>query len=89
MDEENISVEFRLKNIDETRNYLNWWVRGTKKFVQLWFTLNINLFEILQLLDVFPFLILLFLVGIHTGIMKSDLGLKFAQYLQELKHISQ
>ena len=40
--EEN-SQEFILKNIDETRHYsveeinrdMNWWVRSTKKFVQL------------------------------------------------------
>ena len=42
MAEENISQEFRLKNVDGTRNYLfeeinkmNWWVESTKRFVQL------------------------------------------------------
>ena len=37
---ENISQEFRWKNIDETRNCfpeeigtINWWVESTKKFV--------------------------------------------------------
>ena len=40
MAEENISQEFRLKNIDETRNYLikeimNCSVKSTKRFVQL------------------------------------------------------
>ena len=42
MAEENISQEFRLKNIDETRDYfieeikkMNWWSRRTKMFVRL------------------------------------------------------
>ena len=42
MVEENIEQEFRLKNIDETRNYfieeINqtiWWIERTKRFVQL------------------------------------------------------
>ena len=42
MVEENISQEFRLKNIKETRNYFveeisktNWWIKSTKRFVQL------------------------------------------------------
>ena len=45
--QENISQEIRLKNIDETRNYLieeinriNRLVKSTKKFVQLWITLK-------------------------------------------------
>ena len=39
MVEENINQEFRLKNIDQTRNHfieeitkMNWWVRSTKMF---------------------------------------------------------
>ena len=39
MVQENISQEFRLKNIGETRNYFleetNWWVISRKKFVHL------------------------------------------------------
>ena len=40
MAEENICQVFRLKNIDETKNYLreiemNWWVKSTKRFIQL------------------------------------------------------
>ena len=43
MAEENISLEFRSKNIDEIRYYLiekkkietNWWVKSTKRFSQL------------------------------------------------------
>ena len=40
MAEENLSKEFRLNNIDGTRNYLiekkkmSWWVESTKRFVQ-------------------------------------------------------
>ena len=40
MAEENISQEFKLKNIDETRNYfleqikkMNWWVESTKRSI--------------------------------------------------------
>ena len=35
MTEENITQKFRLKCIDETRNYFveEWWVGSTKKFV--------------------------------------------------------
>ena len=32
MAEENISHGFTLKNIDETRNKMNWWVESTKRF---------------------------------------------------------
>ena len=35
MAEENISHGFTLKNIDETRNKMNWWVESTKRFAQL------------------------------------------------------
>ena len=41
MTKENISQEFRLKKVDETRNYfaeeieqMSWWVISTKGFVQ-------------------------------------------------------
>ena len=47
MVEENISQEFRLKNIDETRNYFldrikqkNWWVQSTIRFLQIYIILS-------------------------------------------------
>ena len=66
MSEENISQEFRLKNIDETRNYLikeiNRKELMSKSHEKVCTTLNYIerfIFQILQLLDVFPFLLLL------------------------------
>ena len=41
MADKNLIQEFRLKNTDETRNYLieeikmNWWVKRLQRFVQL------------------------------------------------------
>ena len=56
MSEENISQEFRLKNIDEARNYVFEKVNQNKlisnKYKKLCRVLN----YILQLPDVFPFL---------------------------------
>ena len=66
MAEGNISQEFRLKNIDETRNYvieeINRNELMSKKLKKVCTTLNsIEYFLILglQLLDMFPFLLLL------------------------------
>ena len=64
MSEENISQERRLKNIDKTTNYLIKEVNQNeliskkhKKVYQI--ILNTFLFYLLELLDVFPFLLLL------------------------------
>ena len=64
--EENISQEFRLKNIDETRNYLIEEINRneliSKKHKKVCTNLKYIehfLISLLQLLDVFPFLLLL------------------------------
>ena len=51
-----MSQEYRLKNIDETRNYfpekiikINWWLKSTEKILQLQIILNTFLFYLLQL----------------------------------------
>ena len=51
MAEGNISPEFKLKDMDETRNYflkklikITWWVKTKKPFVQLLITLSTFLF---------------------------------------------
>ena len=66
MAEENISQEFGLKNIDGTRNYLIEEINRnelmSKKHKEVCTTLNyisIFSFYLLQLLDVFPCLLLL------------------------------
>ena len=62
MVEENISQEFRLENIDETRNYLIEGINRNElisKKHKLKIILNTFFFYLLQLLDVFSFLLLL------------------------------
>ena len=83
MAEGNISPEFKLKNIDETRNYflkklikITWRVKTKKTFVQLLIILSTFLFELLQLLDVFQFLLFFSLIVIPRGITRSAIGLK-------------
>ena len=51
MSEENKSQEFRLKNVDETRNYLieeinlnEWMSKKHKKFIEFWIMLSTYLF---------------------------------------------
>ena len=66
MAEENISQDFRLKNIDEIRNYFVEEIKQnelrSRKHKKVCTTLNILntfIFELLQLLDIFQFLLLL------------------------------
>ena len=63
MTEENISQEFRWKNIDETKNYsiekINQNELMSRKHKNVSEILNTFLFWFLQLLDVFPFRLLL------------------------------
>ena len=80
MSEENISQEFRLKNIDETRTYFikeinqnELMSKKHKKVCRLLIILNTYLFQFLQLLCAFPFLFLLFQIGITS----SAIGLRF------------
>ena len=84
MKEENISQEFRLKNTDETRNYFLEEIEQSelirKKHKKVGTTLKTFLFELLQLPDVFQFLL-----GIFIGITRSAIGLKVVQQLQQLK----
>ena len=80
MSEENISQGFRLKNIDETRNYLTEKInqkelisKKHKKFIEYWIILNyINFYSYWMRFH----LLFLFLVGIPIGIMSSAIGLK-------------
>ena len=65
MPKENISQEFRLKNIKETRNYFikeidqNEFMSSRHKKISTTLDCNILLFWFLQLLGVFQFLLLL------------------------------
>ena len=66
MVEKNIIQEFRLKNIHDTINYLIEEINrnklisnNTKRFVQLYITLNTFLFSVVQLPDVFRYLLFL------------------------------
>ena len=84
MVEENISQEFRLKNIDETRNYLieeiNWNELMSKKHKKVCTTLNyIECFLILASIITECILISVFasVVGIPIGITSSAIRLKF------------
>ena len=83
MAEENISQEFRLKNLDETRNYLieeiNWNELMSKKHKKVCTTLNyIEHFLILGSTITGCVSISSFasLVGIPIGITSSEIGLK-------------
>ena len=83
MAEEKTWQEFRLRNIDETRNYfmeeINRNELMTKKHKKICITLNY----------IEHFLILASLIGIPIGITSSAIGSKFVPQLQELKSISQ
>ena len=64
MPEDNINQEFRLKNMDETRNYLIEEINQneliSRKYKKVYRVLNyIDDLLLLQLLDAFPLLILL------------------------------
>ena len=89
--EENISQEFRLKNINETRHYLieeiNLNELISKKHKQIWTTLNyIKYFLILastitgsvSISDFSP------LIGIPIRIMVSAIGLKICAIIAEI-----
>ena len=84
MAEENISQEFRLKNIDETRNYLIEEINRnelmSKKHKKVCTTLNyIECFLILASIITECILISVFasVVGIPIGITSSAIRLKF------------
>ena len=81
MVEENISQKFRLKSINETKNYFfeeieqNELIKRKHKNVctSLNYIEHTSLFQVLKLLDVFQLLLLL--LGIPTGITSSAIGL--------------
>ena len=79
--EEDISQEFRLKDIDETRNYFIEKIKRnkliTKNYKNVCIFLDyfdIFLFWLLQLLVVFQFLLFHFLICIPIGITSSALS---------------
>ena len=92
MAEENISQEFRLKNIDTTRNYLveeiNWNKLMSKKHKKVWATLNyIEHFlfwgsTITGCVFIFAFASL---VGIPLGITRSAIELKICAITEVIK----
>ena len=80
MVEENISQEFRLENIDQTRDYFVEEIEQTelmsRKHKNVCTTLNwlkTFLFQLLQILGVFQYLLLL---GIRIGITSSAIRVK-------------
>ena len=96
MAEENISQEFRLKNIDETRNYLIEEINRnelmSKKHKKVCTTLNyIEHFLILASTIKGCIFIYAFasLIGIPIGMMSSAIGLKICAITVGIKSISQ
>ena len=92
MVEENISQEIRLKNIDETRNYLieeiNWNELMSKKHKKIFATLNyIEHFHILASTITGCVSISAFasLIGIPIGITSSAIGLKICAITAGIK----
>ena len=92
----NTSQEFRLKNIDETRNYFLGEIKQnelmSKKHKKVCTTLN-NIEQFLLLTSRIPGCISISdfasLLGIPIGITSSAIGLKICAIAQELKNISQ
>ena len=81
MVEKNLSQEFRLKNVDETKNYflqeskMNWWVKLTNGFIQYklyWPTFYFNFYNYWMY---FSFCFVSW-IGIPKGIASSAIGLK-------------
>ena len=92
MAEENISQEFRLKNIDETRNYLIDEINRnkliSKKLTKFCTTLNyIEHFLIIgsTITRCFPISAFAFLVGIPIGVTSSAIGLKICPITAAIK----
>ena len=93
MFEKNISQEFRLKDIDETRNYLiverNQNELMSKKHKKVCTPLN-GIERLIILATVITGSVSAFasLVCIPIGIASSEVGFKLVQQLQELKSIN-
>ena len=84
----------RLKNIDETRNYLiediNWTELNSKKHKTVRTNLNyIEHFLVIccTILAVFPFPLLLSLIRIPIGITSSEIELKIYAIIRVIKRI--
>ena len=79
---ENISQEFRLENIDETKTYflkeieskIKWWVKNEKRFLNYIENFLILASSITGCVSISVFT---FLLGILIGIKSSVIGLKF------------
>ena len=79
---ENISQEFRLENIDETKHYflkeieskIKWWVKNKKRFLNYIENFLILASSITGCVSISVFT---FLLGILIGIKSSVIGLKF------------
>ena len=89
MSEENKSQEFRLKNIDETRNYLIKKINQneliSKKYKKAYRVLNYNE-DLLIFISISAFVSL---VGIPKGATSSTTGLKICVIIAGIKKISQ
>ena len=92
MAKENITQEFRLKNIDESRNYLieeiNWSKLMSKKHQKICTTLNyIEYFLILATTITGSVFIVAFapLIGIPIGITSSEIGLNICTITAGIK----
>ena len=92
MSEENISQEFRLKNVDETRNYfieeikMNWYVRSIKKFAEFWIILKTCIIILVSTVTrCFSISAFAPVVGIPIEIMSSAVGLKICVITARIK----
>ena len=92
MPEENKSQEFRLRNIDEARNYLieeiNLNELISKKYKKVCTTLNYIehfLFLVSKITGFVSIFALAFLVGIPIGITSSAIGLKICAITSGIK----
>ena len=83
MVEENINEEFRLKNMDETRNYflekiskMNWWVKNRKKVCATLNYIEHFLFLVSTITGCTSISTFASLIDIFIGITSSAIGLK-------------
>ena len=96
MEEENITQEFRLKKIEETRNYfiedMNWNELMSKNHEKVCATLNHQQHFLILGSTITGYVSIsafTSLVAILTGITSSEFGLKICAVLKYLKNISQ
>ena len=91
--EENLSREFRLKNIDETRNYLieeiNLNELMSKKHKKICATLNYIQILASKITGCISTSAFVSLIGIPIGITSSAIGLKICAITAGIKNLSQ